>query len=145
MRHPKYKGKHLIVYLDDASRCITAGVFEHDTSENNVTILHDAIQRFKTPAQILSDNGSQFTSRRHRESAKSWNPTVFENDLLCRRIDLINSHPYHPQTSDKLDWFFRTLDEEMSFYGDLGQIHASLQAAYYNNREIVLIPALFYT
>ena len=65
------------------------------TSENSVTVLHDTIQRFKTSAQMLSDNESQFTSRCRREPAKSWKLTVFENDLPRKEIELINSHPYH--------------------------------------------------
>ncbi len=59
MKDPRLKGFNLIVYLDDASRCVTGyGVFEHATSENSVLALHRAFRYFEKPAQMLSDNES---------------------------------------------------------------------------------------
>ena len=45
MKDPRLKGLNLIVYLDDASRCVTGfGVFQDATSENAVLVLRDAIK-----------------------------------------------------------------------------------------------------
>ena len=64
MKDPRFRGLHLITYLDDASRCVTcARLFKEATSENAVMALRQAIKEFGTPATILSDNGS----------ALSWN------------------------------------------------------------------------
>ena len=67
MKDPRFRGLHLITYLDDASRCVTcARLFKEATSENAVMALRQAIKEFGTPATILSDNGS----------ALSWNSRV---------------------------------------------------------------------
>ena len=94
----------IVTYLDDASRCITgAALFEHATSENAVMALRLAIERFGTPASILSDNGSCFVGQNGRKKAASkdgtgmgtWQPALFEEEMLARDIILINSRPYH--------------------------------------------------
>ena len=74
MKESRLKGFNLIVYLDDASRCVTGyGVFEHATSENSVIPLRRAFRHFDKPAQMLSDNGSQFTSRKRTgKDTKEW-------------------------------------------------------------------------
>ncbi len=114
MKDPRLKGLNLVTYLDDASRCITgAALFEHATSENAVMTLRLAIERFGTPASILSDNGSCFVGQNGRKKAASkggtgmgtWQPTLFEEELLTRDIILINTRPYHPQTNGKLERF----------------------------------------
>lgn len=39
----------------------------------------------------------------------SWKPTVFEEELLGRGIELINSRPYYPQTNRRLERFYRII------------------------------------
>ena len=70
----RLKGFNLIVYLDDASRYVTGyGVSEHATSENPVISLRRTFRYFDRPAQMLSDNGSQFTSRKRiGKDTKEW-------------------------------------------------------------------------
>ena len=119
MKGGPWRGMNLIAYLDDASRCIVAAqLFTEATSENAVSVLGEAIDKFGAPATILSDNGACFVGRngRRREKAPSgrWKPTAFEAELLDRGIELINSRPYHPQTNGKLERFFWTLEEEVS-------------------------------
>ena len=124
MKDPRFHDYQLVTYLDDASRCVTgAAFFEHATSENAVLLLRLAIRRFGAPASILSDNGSCFVGQNGRKKGPmgTWQPTVFEEELLEGGIALINSRPYHPQTNGKLERFHRTLEEEIWNYASLGE------------------------
>ena len=72
MKDLRLKGLNLIVYLDDASRCVTGfGIFQDATSENAVLVLRDAVKYFGNPGQILSDNGCMFYIY------KAWYPKGF--------------------------------------------------------------------
>jgi len=54
-----------------------------------------------------------------RENPKeSWKLTAFEG-LLGMDIELINSRPYNLRTNGKLEWFYRTVEEEISHYESL--------------------------
>ena len=121
MKDPRMKDLNLTTYLDDASRCVTgAALFRNATSENAVAVLRQAVGRFGAPA-TLSDNGSCFVGAGGRKKRTgTWTPTLFENDLLNLDIRLINSRPYHPQTSGKLERFHRSLEDEIWHYRDLG-------------------------
>ncbi len=114
MKDPRFRGLNLIAFLDDASRHVTGAVlFAEATSGNAVAVLRQAIERFGTPATILSDNGSCFVGVLRKEPKKSWQPTVFESELLDRGIELINSRPYRLQTNGKLERFHRSIGEEI--------------------------------
>ncbi len=133
MKDPRFRGLHLITYLDDASRCVTcARLFKEATSENAVMALRQAIKEFGTPATILSDNGSCFVGRGGRKKQTgTWTPTVFENELLNLGIELINSRPYHPQTNGKLERFHRSIEEEIHHYDSMSEY-----IEYYNERRL---------
>ncbi len=106
MKDPRLRGLNLVTFLDDSSRCVTpARTFAEATSENVVITLRDAIDRFGTPATILSDNGRCFNGGRSKKNMPrgTWTPTTFEAELLNRGIGLINSRPYHPETNGKLE------------------------------------------
>ncbi len=131
MKDPRLQKLNLVAYLDDSSRCITGfGVFEHATSENAVLVLRKAIRQFGTPAQILSDNGSCFTSARRGTPRGSWTPTLFEDELLERNITLLNSRPYHPQTNGKLERWFGTLEKELTHFDKVDEF-----IEFYNERR----------
>ena len=120
MKEPRFSGLHLITYLDDVSRCVVASrVFTQATFENVVLTLREAVERFGTPATILSDNGSCFVGRSRRAPTKSWQPTAFEAELLDCGIELINSRPYHPQINGKLERFPRSIENELWHYETL--------------------------
>lgn len=132
MKDHRFQGYQLIIYLDDASRCVVgAAVCKEATSENATAVLRQAIAEFGTPATILSDNGSCFVGVRRKTPAKSWTLTTFEAELLDHGIELINSRPYHPQTNGKLKRFHRTLEEELHHFGSLSEF-----IAYYNERRL---------
>ena len=133
MKDPRFEGLNLVTYLDDASRCVTgAALFEHATSENAVITLRLAIDRFGSPASVLSDNGSCFVGQNGRKKkGGTWKPTLFEEELLARDIFLINSRPYHPQTNGKLERFYRTLEEQIGHYDSLREY-----IDYYNEKRL---------
>ena len=132
MKDPRMKRLHLITFLDDASRCVTgAGLFTQATSENAVVVLQQATGQFGTPATILSDNVYCFVGVRRGNPKGSWKPTAFEEALLGRGIELINSRPYHPQTNGNLDRFHRTIEEEIGHYESLPEY-----IEYYNERRL---------
>ena len=134
MKDSRMRGFCLITFLNDASRCVTgAGLFTQATSENAVVVLQQAIKQFRTPATILSDNGSCFVGMRKGNPKGSWKPTAFEEALLGKGIKLINSRAYHPQTNGKIERFHRTIEEEIGHYESLpGYIE------YYNERRLHL-------
>ena len=47
---------------------------------------------------------------RRGNSKRSRKPTVFEEDLLGRGIELINSRPYHLQTNENLERLHRDIE-----------------------------------
>ncbi len=99
MKDPRFRGLNLVTYLDDASRCIVAArVFPEATSENAVRVLKKAMLKFGTPATpYFLIMAACFVGIRRKTPTKSWQPTtVFEEELLDHRIELINSRPYHP-------------------------------------------------
>ena len=131
MKSSRIRGLCLITFLDDASRCVTgAGLCTQATSDNAVVVLQQAIKQFGTPATILSDNGSCFVGMRKGNPKGYWKPTAFEEALLGRSIELINSRPYHPQTNGKLERFHRTIEEEIGHYESLPEY-----IEYYNERR----------
>jgi len=106
MKDPRFRGLCLVTFLDDSSRCVTgARLFTEATSENAVTALAEAAERFGTPAAVLSDDCRCFNGGRSKKSLPrgSWSPTAFEAALLDRGIEMINSRPYHPQTNGIYD------------------------------------------
>ena len=113
IKDSRLKGLNLIVFLDDASRCVTGfGVFQDATSENAALVLRRAISESTAPAQMLSDNGRCFAGGKIGGPKKRWTPTVFEEELLANNIVLITTRPHHPQTNGKLERFFRTFESE---------------------------------
>jgi len=83
----QFRGLCLVTFLDDSSRCVTAvRLFTEATSENAVAVLAEAIDRFGTPATVLSDNGRCFNVGRSKKRLPrgSWSPTAFEAALLER-------------------------------------------------------------
>jgi len=119
-------GKHLIIYLDDASRKIlAAGEYENATTENSIKALNQAVENtaeYGGIECILSGNDSQFL-------------VEFNKALDKYGIGHIYSRVNHPQTVGKLERFhqtyqkhrgrFATLEEFVKWYNDV-RVHMSL-------------------
>ena len=132
MKYGPLRGAHLVVFLDDASRCVTGfGVFAAATSANTVMVLRKAIKTFGAPAQVLSDHGTQFTATRRGTPTRSWTPTLFEQELLDRDMAHLMARVRHPQTNGKVERFFQTLEAEIGHFGGVPEF-----IAYYNERRL---------
>ena len=103
IKDSRLKGLNLIVFLDDASRCVTGfGVFQDATSENAVLALRRAISESTAPAQMLSDNGRCFAGGKIWGPKKRWIPTMFEEELLANNIVLITTDHTIPRPMESL-------------------------------------------
>lgn len=97
-----FTGKQLIVFIDDHSRFIVhAEYFENATTENTVLAFANAINRYGTPQNILTDNGVQF----HIHGK-------FEEFCKKKRIKHILGRVHHPQTNGKIERWFGTYKME---------------------------------
>jgi len=99
--------------LDDHSRLIVgAGLFDQATAENALEVLKEAVRRYGTPRQVLTDNGTQFIPARGEESS-------FTRALKEMGIEHITSGMRKPTTLGKIERWFHTYDEELRRYRSL--------------------------
>jgi len=63
-----------------------------------------AATEYKAPAEMLTDNGRQYTSWRGK--------VQFEKEMVRMQIRHIRSQPHHPQTQGKIERFWKTIKEE---------------------------------
>lgn len=118
--------RQLIAFIDDHSRFVVhAEYFSNATAENTILALANAIAKWGVPAEILTDNGTQFTAARNRGGGT----TLFEQFCDQKGIKHILGRVHHPQTNGKVErWFgtykqefderFNNLDEYVKFYNE---------------------------
>lgn len=96
---------HMVAFMDDHSRFIV-GYGLHASSSGALVreVLEAAIANHGAPAEILTDNGTQY---------KTWRGKSAFTKLLERRgIKQIVASPRHPQTLGKVERFWGTLWKE---------------------------------
>jgi putative transposase len=126
----------IILFEDDASRFITGyGIFQHATSNNSLCVLHQAIQTYGTPKQIMTDHGTQFTSI-PRETCPDPQPNKFEDMLSRYGIIHIKARVKHPQSNGKVERAGQTIQhlknhflswDETIMYYNFKRPHSSLE------------------
>lgn len=102
MHGPKIKNKkvYLIALIDDHSRLILWAEFRfHETVEDFIAVLKQALLRRGLPRKIYVDNGSAFRANR------------LEYALASLGVSLIHSRPYQPEGKGKCERWFRTVRE----------------------------------
>ncbi len=115
IKDPRWKGKWLIAYEDDASRFITSfGVHETLTSEYSVLALESAIKEHGKPASMLSDHGSTFYAVESERREKGM--TEFQNCLLKHKIRFILGRVNHPQTNGKIEKFIDVFENKIKYF-----------------------------
>jgi transposase InsO family protein len=96
---------YLVVFLDDHSRFVTGwGLRGSQSSELVLETLRAAILSYRTPREILTDNGSQYVTWRGK--------SAFSKDLERRGIKHIVATPRRPQTLGKVERFWGSLWRE---------------------------------
>ena len=118
VKDPRWKGRWLIAYEDDASRFITGhGVYPTLTSPYSVEVLDRAIKEHGRPKSIISDHGSTFYAVEAREREKGL--TEFERYLLRNHIRQILGRVNHPQTNGKIEKWFDVLEKKLKFFSSI--------------------------
>ena len=93
---------YLLGFIDDYSRYIVGlGLYRKQTAENLLEVYRQAIGETGVPAEMLTDNGRQYTNWRGE--------TKFEKELKKERIKHIKSRPHHPMTLGKIERFWKTI------------------------------------
>ena len=102
----------VVSLLDSCSRLAWAEVV---TSKKALPVMFKTLKMINTLnvsygvqfAEILSDNGAEFTSRA--------NPDEHPFEAMLRELGIVHRYtrPYRPQTNGKVERFWRTLDEDV--------------------------------
>jgi transposase InsO family protein len=101
----KKQSVYLIGFIDDYSRFVTGfGLYMTQKADNVMEVFRRAVTEYKAPAEMLTDNGRQYTSWRGRAQ--------FEKEMNRMQIRHIRSRPHHPQTLGKIERFWKTIKEE---------------------------------
>ena len=95
--------KKLLAIIDDKSRFIVfAGLFAEATAENSAVGLQKAIEKWGTPKEMVSDNGSHFKQPHSKKTVVKPLRKVEEK----YDVKHIFIRPYHPQSNGKIErWF----------------------------------------
>ena len=96
---------YLVAFLDDHSRFIVSyGLHASQSSALVLEVLRAGIASHGTPAEILTDNGSQYVTWRGK--------SAFSKELEKRGIHQVVAAPRRPQTLGKIERFWGTLWRE---------------------------------
>jgi transposase InsO family protein len=96
---------YLVAFMDDHSRFITGyGLHASQSAALVLEVLRAAIAAHGVPAEILTDNGSQYVTWRGKSQ--------FTRELEKRGIKQIVARPRRPQTLGKIERFWGTLWRE---------------------------------
>lgn len=108
-----YSMLHLIIDVDDASRTILGGgIYESDSTLNNMVVIKQTIRKYGIPALFYTDNDSKFKVIRHGKSNyQTYKQKVLDGQAMTeiRRAlmevgsGLITHFPYHPQGKGKVE------------------------------------------
>jgi transposase InsO family protein len=96
---------HLVAFMDDHSRFITGyGLHASQSASLVLEVLRAAIAAYGLPAEILTDNGSQYVTWRGKSQ--------FTRELEKRGVKQIVARPRRPQTLGKIERFWGSLWRE---------------------------------
>ena len=124
---------YLLGFIDDYSRYIIGlGLYRKQTAENLLEVYRQATGEFNCPAEMLTDNGRQYTNWR--------GTTRFEKELKKDRVKHFRSQPHHPQTLGKIERFWKTiwtefLDRCQFDSMETARERIALWVKYYNHRR----------
>jgi|TARA_Y100000310_G_scaffold331254_1_gene404498 putative transposase len=102
-------GQWVVPVIDDCSRyCLTIKKIKHNTTENMIRILEEAISMHCKPREILTDNGPEFGGNGKGDN---------DFDKWCEKqgIKHIRSGIHKPTTVGKVSKIQQTIDEELPY------------------------------
>jgi len=112
----------LVAFMDDHSRFIVSyGLHASQSSALVLEVLRSGIASYGSPAEILTDNGSQYVTWRGK--------SAFTKELEKRGIQQVVAKPRRPQTLGKVERFWGTLWRECiesAVFIDLGDAQRRL-------------------
>ncbi|MCL4343371.1 MAG: DDE-type integrase/transposase/recombinase [Thaumarchaeota archaeon] len=118
---PRWRGKYLIVYLDDSSRFVVGyGVYDNATAENAIKLLDECISKYGKPRELLTDHGSQFYS--NFGDRKSEGKSAFQVHLEELGIRHIVGRVHHPQTNGKVERFYGTFQQKIRLFDSIDEL-----------------------
>jgi transposase InsO family protein len=107
---------YLVAFMDDHSRFLVGyGLHASQSSALVLEVLRAGLTSYGTPAEILTDNGSQYVTWRGK--------SAFSKELEKRGIRQVVAAPRRPQTLGKIERFWGTLWRECiesAIFVDLG-------------------------
>jgi transposase InsO family protein len=96
---------YLVAFLDDHSRFLVGyGLHASQSTALVLEVLRASLANYGPPAEILTDNGSQYVTWRGK--------SAFSRELERQGIRQIVAAPRHPQTLGKIERFWGTLWRE---------------------------------
>jgi hypothetical protein len=96
---------YLVAFMDDHSRFITGyGLHATQSAALVIEVVRAAIAAYGAPAEILTDNGSQYITWRGKSQ--------FNREMESRGIRQIVARPRRPQTLGKIERFWGSLWRE---------------------------------
>ena len=94
-----FMGKMFLIVVDSHSKWIEVEVMSSITSEATIEKLRDMLARHGIPQQLVSDNGSQFTSHEFSDFMKG---NGIKHTLVA---------PYHPRSNGQAERFVQTFKQ----------------------------------
>lgn len=110
-----YRNFHFLVVVDAYSKWIEVIKTSTISSSKTITMLNSIFARFGTPQEIVSDNGTQFTS----EQFQSW--------CNVNGIHHILTSPYSPMSNGQAERFVDTFKRSMKKLESEGNIDDNLE------------------
>lgn len=97
---------YLLIALDDHSRFITGwALLQHESMDDAIAVLEEAIRRYGKPEAVLTDRGATF---------HTWSGIGhFDRFLEAYDIDHILAAPDHPQTCGKIEAVNKAIQKEL--------------------------------
>jgi len=134
-------GKHVIAFLDDASRLVLAcDEYDRQSTANAISTLRKAMsyaEQYGGIKAVLTDHGSEFYANKPGRRGKPG--SGFQSFLEKHGIKHIVARVKHPQTNGKIErWYqtygrkrgrFRSLEEFLDWY-NRDRAHMSLKLHY---------------
>lgn len=110
-----FKGSHFLIVIDAYSKWPEIIKTATTTSTKTLNILSSIFGRFGTPSQLVSDNGSQFTSEQ------------FQTFCNINGIEHLRTSPYHPMSNGQAERFVNTFKRAIKKLESEGKLDENLE------------------